>query len=809
MDFVRQNLRYAARTLRRDPALTLIAGLALTLGIGLTTTIFSLVYGILLRGLPFDEPQQIMHLDRTNLARGIKQTEVTIHDFQDWRAQQRAFGDLAAFYYGTVNLSGNDKPERYPGAFMTANTFDVLRVKPLLGRAFREGDERQGAEPVVVLGYSVWRDRYASDPAIVGKTIRSNGEQATVIGVMPDRFAFPYMQVVWMPLRMNALAIPRGEGQKLEVIGRLKAGVTVADANAQMNAIARRLQTEHPQTNEGIGAVVKPFIDAIAGEQGRALLYTMLGAVFLVLLVACANVANLLLSRAAGRSREVAVRTALGAGRGRIAAQFLTEALGLAIVGGVFGTGLAFVGVRFLNDGLKSFDGLPSFVDVRVDGASLLFVLATTLVATLVAGMIPALQASRADIAEVLRDAARGSSSFRIGRMSKAIVMIEIALSCGLLVAAGLTIKSVTKLRTVDYGFETKRVFTARIGLPDAKYPDAASQLRFYEELQARLTALPGIEAASFGTGLPVAIPLDRDLLALDGRAYASERDYPMTGMGVTAPGYFAAFRVAPRLGRDFTTADREGSLPVAIVNESFARRFFAHADPVGKRIRVGGATTKQPWRTIVGVAPDLYVGGTKEDKDPDAIYVPMAQSPQRFMSVTLLTRGSDPLALTETVRKTVVEIDSDLPIYHVNSLAGTIHGETWFYRLFGGVFIVLGLVALFLASVGLYGVMAFSVKQRTREVGIRMALGAQVRDVLQLIMRQGLTQIAIGLVFGLGLAVGMLQGVRIVLFQVNPRDPGVFAGVILTLLITGLAACFIPALRAARVDPMVALRSD
>lgn len=802
------DLRYAVRQVRSSPGVTLIAVVALTLGIGLTTTIFSVVYGFMLRALPFDEPRQIVHLDRTHLARGIKQMPVTIHDFHDWRVAQHAFSDLAAFYYGTVNLSGTERPERYPGAFVTANTFDLLRVTPLLGRGFRAGEDRPGAEPVAVIGYDVWREWLASDPAIVGKTIRANGEVVTVVGVMPKRFAFPYVQQVWLPLRLDPLAIPRGKGQGLEVVGRLKPGVSIDEANAQMNAIARRLEIEHPETNEGIGVVTQTFIESVAGE-GPALLYTMVGAVFLVLLVACANVANLLLSRAAGRSREVGIRTAMGAGRGRIVAQFLSEALVLASIGGLLGTGVAFAGVRLFNDSLRSFDGLPYWISIKLDGAALLFVLVTTLVATLAAGVLPALQAARADVGEVLKEQARASSSFRIGRTSRAIVVLEIALSCGLLVAAGLMIRSVTNLRTVDYGFDTKNVFTARVGLPDAKYPDGGSQLRFYQELQTRLLALPGVGAASLGSSIPVTTdpPVKRDAVAVEGRSYARESDYLLTGSLVVAPGYFATFGVGPRQGRDFTPGDREGTLPVALVNESFARRFFAGRSPVGERIRLGGARSTEPWRTIVGVVPDMYVSGAG-NKNPDGIYVPMAQSPQRFLNVVLRT-GGDPLALTPTVREVVSSMDADLPIYHVYSVAGGIHQETWFYRLFGAVFMVFGFVALFLASVGLYGVMAFSVKRRTREVGIRIALGAQIRDVLRLVLGQGVRQIALGLGLGLSLAALVSQFLVLALFQVSPRDPIVFGGVILTLFLSGIAACLVPALRAARVDAMVAIRSE
>jgi putative ABC transport system permease protein len=806
VDALRNNLRNAARMLRRDPGLTLIAGFALTMGIGLTVTIFSFVYGVIFRGLPFDEPKEIMYLQRSHLERGIPRMDVTIHDFHDWRAQQMAFGDLAAFYTRTVNISGSEKPERFAGAYVTANTFSVLRVQPLLGRVFREGEDTPGAAPVVLIGYHAWQERFGGDPGLIGRTIRANGEPVTVIGILPERFAFPFEQQVWLPMRLDPLALPRGTGTTVNVFGRLAPGVSVDEANAQMNAIARRLQLQYPETNAGIGATVGPYVKQVLLDEGIEVLYAMLGAVVLVLIVACANVANLLLSRAASRSREVAIRTALGASRLRVVGQFLTEALALAAVGGVLGTAVAWEGTRLLNSAMRR-EGVPFFVDIRMDGVALLFVLGTTLVTTLVVGLLPALQASRTDVGEVLKDDSRGSSSFRMGRISKTIVVLELALSCGLLVGAGLMIKSVTQLRNVTYGFETTSVFTARIALPETKYTDGASRLRFYEELHTRLAALPGVEAASFGTALPAALPFPRERFALDGQTYAAERDQPLTGSGVVAPGYFASVGVEVRRGRDFSTADRDGALPVAIVNESFARRFFPDRDVIGQRIRMGGPESKEPWRTVVGIAPDLRVSGPN-DREPDGIYFPMAQSPQRLLNVVMRTRG-DPLALTTPVRQVVTAIDADLPIYYVRSLAIAIDGQTWFYNVFGIVFMVFGFVSLFLACVGLYGVMAFSVGRRTREMGIRMALGAQARDVLGLIMRQGFLQIAIGLFLGLSLAAAVSHFLSILLFQVNPRDPGVFITVIVTLFLTGVAACFVPARRATRVDPLVALRHE
>jgi putative ABC transport system permease protein len=805
MESILRDVRYGSRSLLKSPALTGVSILALTLGIGLTTTMFSIVYGALMRGLPFERSDRIMHLERNNLSRGQESLEVPIHDYVDWRAQQRSFEGLAAFYTGTVNISGTEKPERYDGAFITANAFRLLRTRALLGRTFREGEDAPGAEPVIVLGYALWRDRYAGDRNIVGKTVRANGEPMMVVGVMPEKFEFPIRQAVWIPLRMDPLKLKRGEGMTLEVFGRLKDGVTIDQAVLEMNGIAKRLAIEYPDANEGVGAVVKPYTEEYIGEEPRTLLLTMLGAVAFVLLIACANVANLLLGRAAHRSKEVGIRTALGASRRAVIFQFLTEALLLSVSGAVLGIGIAYAGVRLFNASIAD-SNPPFWIDIRLDPLALLFVLAIALMSSLVAGLLPALQASRVDINEILKDESRGSSSFRIGRLSKVLVVFEIALSCGLLVAAGLMIKSVTRLRHIDLGFTTTDVFTARVGLPEAEYPSDTSQVQFFDELAGRVAALPGVTSAALTTNLPALGP-DQRSFAREGVAYAKKQDYPRARRIAVSPSFFATFGARLREGRGIAEQDRKGSLPVAVVNGSFVKKHFGGESPLGRRIRLGEGDSEEPWMTIVGVAPDLHAGEA-DNKDPEAMYVPFAQQPARFVSVVARTRGA-PGELTPLVRDAVAAIDADLPIYFVRSLADAIARTTWFYRVFGTIFMIFGFVALFLASIGLYAVMAFSVARRVREMGVRMALGAQSGHVIRLIFRQGFLQIAIGMAFGLALAAGVSRLLSIVLFEVKPLDPATFASVVLVLSASGLLACLVPALRATRVDPIVALRTE
>ncbi len=806
MSHLAKDLRFAARSLAKQPGLAIISILAFALGIGLTTTMFSIVDGAL-RDLPFERADRLMHLERNNLSQDIDSMEVPIHDLLDWRAAQTSFEGLAAFYNGTINIATDgEPPERYDGGFMTANAFDLLGAKPAHGRGFLPGEDQPGAEPVVILGWNLWQTRFGGKADIVGRAIRVNGRPRQVIGVMPEGFLFPINQQIWTTLPHDPAQLERGEGETLEVYGRLKDGVTVKQARAELAGIAAQLAQEYPDTNKGVSSVIKPYTDEYIGKEPAALLYLMLGAVFGVLVIACANVANLLLSRAVMRSKEVAVRSALGANRRRVIVQMITEALVLASVGAVIGVALAAFGIGAFNRAIAPTDP-PFWIDIRIDWTVLAFVAGTTLVASVLAGLAPALQATGNKVNEILKDESRGSSSLRLGKLSRGLVVTEIAVSCVLLVLTGLMTKSVTQLSRTDFGIDKEHVFTARVALFEQDYPDAAARRRFLDEVEERMAALPGVTAAALSDSLPVT-GSDGGRLQIEGQDYATETDRPSANFAAVSPGYFDAVGTRLLGGRAFNAADRTDTLPVAIVNQSFVRRFFPNESPLGKRLGIEpGEDQPTRWVTVVGVAPDLYMDGS-DNEDPEGFYLPLAQNDRSFVSLLARTSG-DPMALANPVRQLVISIDPNQPLYWVRTLGEAIRLETWFYTVFGTLFMVFGAVALFLAAVGLYGVMAFSVSRRTQEVGIRMALGAQAPQVLQMIFRQGAFQLLVGLGIGLAIAPLLSKFLRFVLFQVSPWDPSIFALIVAVLSVTGAAACMVPAQRAARVSPMVALRGE
>jgi len=804
-----QDFRFGVRMLVKNPSLSIIAILTLAVGIGLTTTVFSIVNGAIIRGLPFEDADKIMVVSEFNATENNRRGSIPIHDFEDFRDQQQVFEELAAFTTRAMNLSAEgERPERFTGGAMTGNAFALLRVSPVLGRTLQESDAEPGAPPVVVLGYQVWQDRYRGARDILGKTVRINSHPTTIVGVMPDGFEFPTNEELWVPITERAADFARGKGPFFTVFGRLKPKVSLDEASSQLAIIAQRLAQDYPEQNEGYTSLVLPYAKRFLGDEVYGLLYTMLGAVIGVLLIACANVANLLLARASVRVREVAIRSALGASRARVISQLLAESLVIATVGGGLGLGLGFVGVAWFKAAI-SIDPPPFWIRFDMDTTVMVFVLGVTVLASLISGIAPALQASRTDINEVLNDEGRGSSSFRMGRFSGALVVTEIALSCGLLVASGLMIKSVVQLKNVDLPFTTANIFTARLNLPVAEYPDTATRVRFYDQFLPKLTTIPGVEAATLSDGLPASGNGSR-VFQVEGASYATDRDYPTAREGIVTPGYFATFETRVLQGRGIETQDHREALPVAVVNRTFVRNFFPDGDPIGRRIRMGRADTTAKWLTVVGVVPDMKMEGIgNNDASPAGFYIPIAQSGVgNFVSIALRTRG-DPLAVTAAVQATLAELDANLPIFQVMTMKDVIAQQTWFYVVFGTLFMVFGFVALFLAAVGLYGVMSFAVSRRRTEMGVRMALGADGRNLVRLVMRRGFVQLAVGLALGIVIALLAASPLQIVLYEVNPKDPIVIGTIVATLAVTGLAASFVPARRVTKVDPMIALRAE
>jgi len=803
------DLRQGARMLVKYPGLTVIAVVALALGIGLTATMFSIVWGAFLRGLPFEQQDQIVHVYRTRPSHQVDRDGVPASDYAAYREGQRSFTDLGAFGEGTVNVTGGEGgPERFDGGYIAPSVFRIIGVAPALGRNFTEEEGTASGAKVAILGYGLWQRRFGGDPDIIGKTIRANGITREIIGVMPPGFEFPATSKLWLPRTDDPLAQPWGEGEHFDVVGRLKAGVTLDQAQQDLGAIAVRLAGEHPKENEDVRPVVKHFTDLYVDDEPRTMLWTMLAAVFGVFLIACTNVANLLVARAAVRTREVAIRTALGASRWRILTQHLAESLMLSLIGGVLGTGIAWYGCKLFMDAIRDTEP-PYWIQVQLDGGVLAFVLGISLVAALVSGLVPALQATRGSLYDVLKDEARGSSSMRLGRFSRALVMVELALAGGLLVGAGFMVQSVVQRARFDYGVATAGVYTARLGLFEATYPDSASKSRFWRELDRRLTELPGTRGAALATTLP-GLGAWTQRVGIDGKTYHEDRDYPETRFVAVTPGWFGLFGLAPLEGRLLGPEDDASGLPVAVVSKGFATKHFGTGSAVGQRIRFGGAESREPWRTIVGVIPDVWFDGNDNNhRLGTTALVPIQQGNYQFLSVLVAAGGADPMALRTPVEGAVTRIDPDQPMYWSRTLDEAIYQSGWFYEVFGALFVAFGGAALFLATVGVYGVVSFGVAQRTREVGVRMALGAGSQDVLGLFLKQGAVQVAVGLSVGLVLAFFLGKGLGLVLFQVNTANPLMYAGVNVVLALTCLAAIFLPARRALRVDPIVALRYE
>jgi predicted permease len=791
------------------PTLSSVAILTLGIGIGLSTTVFSVVNGAMFKGLPFPDSDRIVAVMGRRANQNQGQQPLSVPDIAVIQARQTSFEQLGAFGFSPLNVSSEDeRPERLRGGQLTVAAYRALRVEPVLGRGFREGDDRPGAAPVILLSYDVWQERYRGSRDVVGATLRVNGAPRTVIGVMPANFGFPFREAAWVPLEIDPLTPRRSDAPSYGMVARLKPGVSVEQAHAQVASIASQLEAQFPQTNKGLGTLVMPFTEMAMGPQLYALLYTMLGAGIGVLLIACVNVSNLLAARAALRYREVAVRIALGAGRLRVIRQHLTEVLVLAAFGGGLGILFSVAGMRWFTSAVST-NPPPFWIRFDLDYRVILFVAGLIVLASLFAGGLPALHSAGVNAGTTLKDESRGTTGTRLGRFTTGLVIAELAVSCGLLIAAGLMIKSVVQLKNVSMPFAVDNILTARVDLPRSSYPDSAASIRFFEQLLPRVRAVSGVESATLSDGLPGAgngtVPVQ-----VEGKTYPDVNDSPLAREGIVTAGYFETFRTRVLRGREFLPSDVQTSLPVAIVNESFARTHFAGKDAVGLRFKRSRPNSHEPWLTVVGVVPDLLMQGIgNNNASPVGYYIPIAQSDvANGVRIAVRTNG-DPAAITSLVRSAVGSLDPELALYEIDPLRRVIDRQTWFYRVFGTFFMAFGFCALLLAAAGIYGVMSFGVTQRTREMGVRSALGAPGRQLIALVMRKSIIQLIVGLVLGLGLALLASGALQPVLYQVDPRDVTVFVLVIATLAIVTLTASFLPARRVTRIDPVVALVAE
>jgi predicted permease len=799
-----QDVKFAGRRLLREPGFTAVVVVALALGIGVNTTVFTLVNAVLFRGLPFEQSDRVMFLSSNDRAKNRIDMGVSYPDFRDWRAQSKSFKGLAAFSQTGVVISDSNAPERYNGPRLTANAFSLIGQKPMLGRDFLPDEDRVGASPVCLLGYSIWENRYGLDSNILGKSIRVNDVATTIVGVMPKGMKFPLNADLWIPLVPTAQYEKR-DARDVQVFGRLADDVSIARARKEMSLIDRRLEKEYVKSNQGITTTVIPYNDEFNGGQIRIMFMVLLGAVGFVLLIACANVANLLLARSLARNREISIRAALGAGRWRIIRQLLVESILLGLLGGAVGLLIAKWGVRMFDLAVANV-GKPYWIVFRMDFTVFAYLAAVCVVTGILFGLAPAIQLSKVDLNVALKEGGRGSSGgARTRYLSAVLVVAEVALSLVLLVGAGLMIRSFLNAYNRTAGMHAERYLTMSLALPDKKYPDDAARARFYDQLEARLRAVPGVEAAAIVTHLPMQGGFDWKF-EIEGKPPVEEGKRSGVSAVVVSPAYFATLGLPVLHGRTFTNTDGLPDKGAVIVNQRFAAKYWPGEDPVGKKLRVLWDGDR-PWHTVVGVSQDFRQRLDRDDFEP-LIYVPYRAKPMGGFAILARSTVS-PTSLTSAVRKEIQSIDGDLPVFGVATLQENFLQQRWPFRVFGSLFAIFALIALLLSSMGLYAVMSYSVTRRTQEIGVRLAMGASSGNILLLVLSHGLRQLGIGLAIGLAGAFGLARVMKGLLVGVTPTDPATFLAISAILIVVGVFACWIPARWAMKMDPTLALRYE
>lgn len=807
-DMLRQDARFAFRTFRQAKGFTVVAVATIALGIGATAAIFSVVDALILKPLPYPEADRVVMVWMDNRRLAVKEDFHSYPNLMDLKAQNRSLSHLTPYREGGFNLTGTGEPQRVVAGLVTAESFSALNARPIVGRLFAAENERTANDAVVVIGEGLWRSNFAGDPAVVGRSIELNGRPRTVIGVLPAAFAFPSERTqLWVPLVISDQFRTARTVLVYPAMGKLRPGVSVEQAREDLGGIAKRLADQYP-ANRDYGVTITPLPEQVVGPTLRTTLWVMLGAVAAVLLIACANVANLLLSRAAAREREVTVRMALGASTRRLVRQLLTEALLLSSLGGTAGIALAFGALRILPRLAPS--DLPRMATVSLNGTVLAVTCALTLLTGLLFGLVPAIQSSHTRLSESLREGGRGASAGRAGRrLRRGIVATQLALVVVLLTAAGLLLRTWVTLQQVQLGFSPNNILTVTLQLPGAKYPQPRQILSFYEGLLDRISSLPGVRSAGTIETMMLSATPNSTNIAAEGRA-TERSDHEVTFDGIS-PGFFATIGAHLVAGRNFTTADRNGSAPVAIINEHAAKAYWP-TGAIGKRFRYGSSTdvgdsTEYPWITVVGIVADMRRTGVDKPVRNEA-FLPLAQtaSPRQLL---VIRAERDPLSLAGQVRRLVREIDPAQPISNAETmdhlLAGLVAQRRFSMTLVG----VFAMVALTLALIGAYGVTSYLVSQRTREIGIRIALGADPHRVSRMVVRDGMIVASAGVLVGVLVAFFTTRLAAGLLYGVSPRDPLTLAGVALTLLCMSALANYLPARRAARVDPLSALRQE
>jgi len=799
-----RDVSYSVRVLVKGYAFTTVVILTLALGIGANTAIFSFANGILLRPLPYPQSDRLAVLDETALKRGIDSMSVSYPNFLDWREQNTVFEDVAVYFgTGRVALTGAGEPVEIRSSRISHGLFEILRVSPQLGRTFTADEDRPEQDAVVILGHDLWQRTFGGDPNVIGQKIVLGNRPRTVVGVMPRGFRFPDVAELWVPLALTPQMFTRTD-HGLDGIARLKDGVTFAAAQAEMHNIAARIEQQNPVTNEGLGVRVTSLHETLTGDYREALLI-LLGVVGFVLLVACVNVANLMLARATARQKEFALRAALGASRWRIVRQVMVESLLLAVIGGALGFVLSLWALRLLLTAIPI--ELPFWMNFGVDLRVLGFTLGITVLTGLIFGAVPAFQTSRVDLNDTLKEGGRGSIGLR-ARSRSLLVVTEIALSLVLLAGAGLMIRSFLHLRHVNIGVDTKNVITAGVALPRAKYRESAQSATFFKQLTQRVRAVPGVQAASATATLPLSGGGWGRSLTVEGFPVLSVGQAPMIQHTVVTPGYFRTMGIALLSGRDFTDADVEGAPPVTIIDERLAREYWPNESAVGKRIRFGPPEDNEPWHTIVGVVGTVRHQRVQEDTRK-SVYLPHQQVPTNGLTLVARTSSLNPQDVVGAIRREVAQLDPDQPVSEIATMDQVVAESIWQPRLYAMLFAVFAGGALVLAMIGIYGVMAFLVQTRTHEIGVRMALGATARDVFKLIVGRGMKLTIIGVAVGVGGAIALTRLMHGLLFNTSTTDPITFIVISLLLSLAAFLACYIPARRAAKTDPLIALRYE